>query len=131
MSKATVDLSVRGDSMAPFIRPGERVTVRITTQVGIGDVVLALDPTPRVHRVIGILRRNGETHVITCGDRSRDSDPAVPASAILGRVIAVNGRPVRNWLARPLAWLSRWQAGTRSRNHMARWSRRVLRRFLR
>jgi hypothetical protein len=87
-----------GDSMSPFIRNGDIITVSplLGAPPRLGDVVAYIRPERRrklvVHRVIG--RRNGS--YLIRGDSAPDHTDLVPKADILGRVSRVkrNGRRV-------------------------------------
>ena len=79
---------VEGDSMYPVIRSGDYVKVIpcALSELRRGDVILAA--TGRgltAHRVVRISERG----IITRGDNSLRSDPAVDAASVIGRVAEV------------------------------------------
>jgi signal peptidase I len=89
----------KGGSMFPTFRAGEAITVAPVKPGGVrlGDIVLfASRWGVTAHRVVRV-RQAGEGRVfITRGDASMTSDAPVEASAVLGRVVAVErgGRTV-------------------------------------
>ena len=101
-----------GFSMAPFIRPGDTLTlVPARPRLGLGEVVaftLAKGPQLAVHRVVARQRAG----YLIQGDNALEPDGCIPRSAILGRVVRVerDGRPVWAGLGLEriiIAWLSR------------------------
>ncbi len=115
-------ITVTGWSMAPALRPGDRLLLD-DGALRVGDVVVVAAPRRLlVHRVIAFgTACDGEPgFVITRGDGVRHCDAPAPLTAVLGRVVAVerNGqrRPVPNRLRAP-RWLVRLAA---------RWQRRKL-----
>ena len=79
---------VEGDSMHPAIRSGEYVNVVpcAVAELRRGEVILA--STGRgltVHRIVRISGRQ----IVTRGDNSLRSDPAVDAASVIGRVAEV------------------------------------------
>ena len=92
-----VELHVSGESMSPFIRSGDLLTVspRGDDPVRRGDVVafLAGRCSLVIHRVVAL---DGES-VRTRGDAMRRGDGPVPMSEVLGHVSGIlrRGRPVR------------------------------------
>ena len=81
-----------GGSMFPAIRPRDTLTVRRCgiDEIERGDVVLVReDDRLYAHRVVDLPIVNGVRHVVTRGDAHWHDDPARPAAALLGRVVAV------------------------------------------
>ena len=92
------DVCVRGNSMWPLIRAGDRVRVMHgLSGLRWGDIV-AYQREDRliVHRLIRIVRREGELFFQTQGDNASSRDPAVSAGRVLGRVVAL--RRAGSWL---------------------------------
>ena len=89
-----VRFQARGHSMFPVIRDGDTVRVErvVSGTLRTGDVVAVKTAAGiRVHRLISAdLERDS---FLTRGDASRESDPPVRSSEILGRVV-LNGRTV-------------------------------------
>ena len=86
-------IRAHGTSMLPAILPGDVLQVgrcRVD-EVAIGDVVLfALGERLLAHRVVSI---SGDRRSLTTrGDNHRHDDPAVPAEALMGRIVALNRR---------------------------------------
>lgn len=101
----------KGLSMMPFIRDQDVVTVApLEARAHVGDVIAFLHPQnqkPILHRVV---ERDAHGYW-TQGDNSAVPDGWIPATAVLGVVIAVErgGRRVRLGLGperRLIAWLS-------------------------
>jgi hypothetical protein len=83
--------------MLPAIWPGDLLTVAPATKgkPAPGDVALILrDGSWLVHRVVERRMHGDAVALLTRGDALDRSDPATPSAAILGVVIARNGRPL-------------------------------------
>jgi len=101
----------RGISMTPFIRDQDIVTVApLEKRAQVGDVIAFIHPKshrPVLHRVVEC-----DAHGYwTQGDNSAAPDGWIPATAVLGVIVAVkrNERSVRLGLGperRLIAWLS-------------------------
>lgn len=107
----TVELTIEGGSMAPFLRPGDVVTLALARPEALrpGDVV-AFRAGPRlvVHRLLAIEAES----LLLRGDAGPAAD-RIPPDALAGRVVRASrgGRRLRLGLGperRLLAWLSRW-----------------------
>ncbi|WP_298037544.1 S24/S26 family peptidase [uncultured Desulfuromonas sp.] len=119
----------QGQSMAPFICDGDRVTVRrFGGRVRRGDVVLT-EVAPGnllLHRVIGA----GPGGIVTRGDAlcARDGG-TVPYERVLGRAVRLEGRGYNFHLRRPfglfVALLRFVPATLRSRRWLSGLSRKV------
>lgn len=71
-------------SMAPTLRPGDRITVMSADKYRLGEIILfAMNGGFIIHRVLGIL----PGRIITKGDASHQLDPPVSTQDILGRAI--------------------------------------------
>jgi RimJ/RimL family protein N-acetyltransferase len=84
-------LVLRGESMAPLLRDGDRLRVEPLSgrTPAPGEVVVARRGERLVaHRLVEVI--GGE--VVTRGDACRESDPPLPAGELLGRVVAVERR---------------------------------------
>jgi len=90
-----------GNSMSPFIRHGETLTVVpcSTNDLKFGDIILySTSPNPnqsqkRIHRIMKKRVVNGKTLLFTKGDASRSLDPPIEPNQVLGKVSAIkNGR---------------------------------------
>jgi hypothetical protein len=97
---------VRGISMQPLLADGERVELARERRYWPGDVVALVSPGghPLVHRLLGFYPRRGRWLAVTRGDAAPAADSPVPLSALLGRVVAAEGR--RSGLA-PVPWSAR------------------------
>lgn len=85
-------MRVQGSCMDSSIPDSSRVRIRRTRLPLPGDVVvLPVEDRLLVHRVIGAYRRNGTWKVLTRADRGTRPDMAVPASAVIGKVVSKNG----------------------------------------
>ncbi len=75
----------QGGSMAPFLRPGDVVTIAPGTECRAGDIVLwQMDEALVLHRVVA--KRNGR--IITKGDSLGGLDASVTREQVLGRAVA-------------------------------------------
>jgi hypothetical protein len=85
-----VEVTVRGGCMAPLLADGERVAVAPARHYWPGDVVVfqAADGQLLVHRLLGWRPWEGAFACVTRGDGCPCHDAPVPASRLLGRVIA-------------------------------------------
>lgn len=113
---ASYQLMVTSDSMAPFLLPGDWITIEICqpNDLNRGDLVVRLEPVlqdaqPRdwmVHRLVGKSTRDW----ITKGDHLRYFDPPITDRAILGRVTKISRREKEIDLQRsPWKELNRWK----------------------
>lgn len=107
--ESEIELPMRGGSMSPWLRVGDRLRLSAATEVRLGDIVL-IDHGAHwlVHRVIG--RRGCE--VLTRGDSVRRADPTSDRERIIAIVRSAwrGGRRLRFGLGPerlPLAVLSR------------------------
>lgn len=87
-------VKMAGGSMAPSIRDGEWVRVEHAAPQDLraGDIVLyrSLSNTAVAHRIVRIEEeRAGNIQMITQGDSCRFADAPIPASRVIGRVMAV------------------------------------------
>ncbi|HUL76785.1 MAG TPA: S24/S26 family peptidase [Vicinamibacteria bacterium] len=107
----SVSFEVDGHSMTPFIRRGDRVTVRPRrTRPSFGDVLVVVADARRltVHRHVGW----ADGLIVPRGDCAPAPDPPVPLERVLGVLTRVDrqDRRVRAGLGperRVIAWLSR------------------------
>ena len=114
-------LQVTGHSMAPLLRPGDQVIAERVEGEALrrGDlVVIRRDSALVTHRLISPDQGEGW---YTKGDNSLSPDPLVPAAAILGRVVAVEGERGRLDFCEP-----RWAALNRGLGRLGRWQAAVL-----
>lgn len=97
---AEAELVLRGGSMAPAIRPGDRLRVaplHAGELPALGEVVVtARGGTLVAHRVAAV----SAGAVITRGDAARAPDLPVAPDEVLGRVVAVRRAPLSRRLAR-------------------------------
>jgi len=94
---STISLRALGSSMLPAIWPGDLLTIT-SVSVGAarpGEIVLSVrNGRFCIHRLVQIGSASGADW-ITSGDALPGPDPAVPAAAILGRVVSITrGRRV-------------------------------------
>jgi signal peptidase I len=91
-----VRLRAFGTSMVPSILPGDLISVQRTavSEISNGEIVLySREGRMFAHRVVGCAAQpfaaQGESLLITRGDRLRYNDPPVSSSELLGRVISI------------------------------------------
>ena len=82
-----------GNSMAPLLRDGDRLTIEHgAADIRVGDVVIFR--TARglcAHLVVRAVIRDGQEHFLVKGNRCDAFDGLVPKDAILGKVVEVTG----------------------------------------
>jgi hypothetical protein len=112
-SFGTCDVVVEGQSMKPFIRSGDTVTLaRLTGEKGIlpGTVVaFYCSDQLIVHRVICVKKNeSGGKKLFVWGDSSWGMPAVIEAARCIGTVVAVtrNGRPAGRWLRFPFTLLA-------------------------
>jgi signal peptidase I len=108
--EGSVRLEVRGDSMRPTLRTGDRVTLapREPRLLRAGCLVAVRTPEGmRVHRFVGLDEKGW---VRTAGDAVDHRDAPVPEQSLLGEVIEVerDGCRQRPVVGRAALW--RWEA---------------------
>jgi hypothetical protein len=116
-----------GVSLVPLAAPGDLLLVESAPAavLGAGELVVAeADGALTAHRIVARRRRAGAWWLRTAGERALVADAWVPASAILGRVVGIEGKergaPRR---AAPAGWRARFWAlrrRARCRIHRAR-----------
>ena len=86
-----VRLKVQGTSMLPSIRPGDILVVKPERKTSLGAVALVRrEGRLFAHRAVRHFEDDrGGSWFVTRGDTLRASDPPVPCSDVLGRVMAV------------------------------------------
>jgi hypothetical protein len=86
----STELTMRGHSMSPALRDGDRLTVApVAGELAVGDIVLMRWRGDLVtHRVIAL----ADGKAVTRGDACCTADPPLPVDEILGRVVAVQRR---------------------------------------
>jgi hypothetical protein len=118
---AAVAMVVGTGSMAPLLRPGDRIQVSkptATTLVTGAIIVVHGGPRPIVHRLVRREWGNSTACIITKGDASGCCDPAKPLDQVIGVVTAVERQhrqlalttPAMGWLGARIAWSSRLTA---------------------
>ena len=89
----TGTVEVRGSSMLPSLRPGQRLAVEFASgEPRRGDLLLFRQADYlAVHRLLGPARSTsaGERRLRTCGDGQLGLDPPLDPARVLGRVTAV------------------------------------------
>lgn len=90
-SGAVHEFPVRGHSMWPLIRDGDRVLVSHGRQgIGEGDVVVFWqNARPTAHRILRVPRGPEDQVFLAKGDHSPQLDPPVHAAHIIGRVTEI------------------------------------------
>jgi signal peptidase I len=93
-----VRFRARGDSMAPTIEDGDRLTVGPADPAGIrpGDIILFNQTErPIVHRVVAVLKGgDGGVVVVARGDAKKSDDAPINPRQILGKVVAIEATTV-------------------------------------
>ena len=114
---ASPEIPVRGNSMRPILRDGDRVRLVPVTRAGLrlGDIVLRAESSgPIIHRVVGWWPSRKGWRVLTKGDGARRLDSPVPPAGVVGRVVArVRGNSVRQFEG-PAMRLHAWSRAFRS-----------------
>jgi signal peptidase I len=95
----SAELPVRGNSMRPLLRDGDRVRVIpvTATNVRVGEVVVSAEATgPIIHRVVGWWPSRHGWRVLTKGDNASRLDAPLLVDGLVGRAVArVRGSHVR------------------------------------
>jgi hypothetical protein len=89
---ASFHLEVRGWSMYPIIRDGDRIRVSPATigDINVGDVAFFRSGDRLLaHRVVGHLTDGGSTSLRARGDRFLQEDPPFGQAELVGRVVTV------------------------------------------
>lgn len=107
-AEAPIELVVRGTSMAPLLRDGDRVRVSRAARYRAGDLLVFRNSVGDLvgHRLLGTRRSRGELRFVLRGDATPAADGLVALEAILGRV--VGGDVPRRLIEVP--WRDRWRA---------------------
>lgn len=103
-SGSRITFCAGGQSMAPFIRSGDSVTVAPAgDSLRIGDVILSrtAGETLLLHRIV----EKREDGVLTMGDATQGPDGFVAYSRILGKVVCISGLGYNFHLRYPLNYL--------------------------
>jgi signal peptidase I len=105
------EITVSGESMKPFMRPGDRVfIVRTTHRVLPGHVIAFFNNDQLIiHRVYAVRKdRNGNRHYRVCGDSSTDSHGDINAESVEGKVhhLLRNGKKHSLWFRYPFCLLA-------------------------
>lgn len=90
----TLRVKVTGESMKPFLKGGDIVTIRkvYIKEINIGDLILFRDNNglPVLHRIVSRKKNhNGEITFITKGDRLILIDDPITEDMVLGKVIRI------------------------------------------
>ncbi len=88
-AEAPIELVVRGSSMAPHLREGDRVLIAGATRYRAGDLLVFRNSVGDLvaHRLLGTRRWRGELRFVLRGDATPAADGLVPLAAIVGRVV--------------------------------------------
>jgi signal peptidase I len=84
-------LTVISNSMAPLIRRGDQIQLAPTAaeQLQPGDIIVVVGPANLItHRYWGYLSQDGQTQLLTRGDRPQHFDRPVAAGSLVGQVVA-------------------------------------------
>jgi len=97
-----VTVILRGGSMMPTLRDGQRLAVGAARHYWPGDVMVFRrgDGVLCVHRVLGCRWHRGEMAYVTRGDAAVRGDAPVRRRQVLGRLVEVDGVP---WRTGPLS----------------------------
>lgn len=106
--EAPIEFVVRGTSMAPLLREGDRVQVAQASAYRAGDLLVFRNSVGDLvaHRLLGQRRWRGEVRYVLRGDAAPATDGIVAPEAVLGRV--VGGAIPRRLIEVP--WRDRWRA---------------------
>lgn len=89
---ACLHIEVRGWSMYPIIRDGDKINVApaVIDEIDVGDVVFFRSGERLLaHRVVGYVSVDGCTGLRARGDRFRQEDPPFGQAELIGRVATV------------------------------------------
>lgn len=108
-AKAPVDATVRGGSMAPLFKDGDRVRIARARLYLPGDVVAFRADDGRIvaHRLLGYRLHHGRLAGVTRGDAVSQPDPPVPFGQLLGRVISHSRGQEKNGSVPLVPWSAR------------------------
>lgn len=101
-------VDVRGGSMTPALRPGDRVRVAPLARAGeekaeevrLGDIVLVISEDERdllLHRVVHLFDEGGRRFVVHQGDATRSTFAVCPRELVLGKAVGFEGESRRTW----------------------------------
>ena len=132
-----LNIEVRGWSMYPIIRDGDRIRVTPATidEIDVGDVVFFRSGERLlVHRAVGYVSEDGCTGLRARGDRFRQEDPPFGQAELIGRVATVfryrRGSQRVIQLDRGFAgWAGLLVARSRMVHRLFRWAARATQRF--
>jgi signal peptidase I len=94
--EAPVTVTVRGGSMSPLLADGDRVEIAPARFYWPGDVVAFRAGDGLIlHRFLGYRRYGGRLAAVTRGDAAPRPDSPVSLDRLLGRVVRVGDRTVR------------------------------------
>lgn len=138
-------LTVTSNSMSPLLRLGDEIGLRSVevSEIRAGDVlVLQEQEVLTTHRFWRTFQQNGQTMLVTRGDRTLHFDPPWSAHQVVGRAVVRrrgqrllwldqgHGRHLNAWLARLARWemrlLSRWGPASDGRLRPSRLLRRIV-----
>lgn len=108
-----ITLNTAGESMAPFLKEGDRIRVCALNKGNIktGDIIVVDNEKKNkawfyVHRVVAILKINGSKMYITKGDMQKEEfDQPVEFTRIIGKVTEIHRRNAKINLEAPLCKL--------------------------
>jgi hypothetical protein len=134
---ASLHIEVRGWSMYPIIRDGDKVEVApaMIDEIDVGDVVFFRSGDRLLaHRVVGFVSDGGCTSLRARGDRFRQEDPPFGQADLVGRVATVfRDRRGSQRVIRLDRGLSRYLGSLVARSRVVhrcfRWGARTMQRF--
>lgn len=100
-----IRVKVTGNSMKPFLKGNETVTIRkvCSKEINVGDLIFFKDNNelPVLHRIISIKSNNeNKTIFVTKGDSLIFTDDPIKENRVLGKVIKIekyqNGRKIKS-----------------------------------
>jgi signal peptidase len=95
---------VEGPSMEPLFQTGDLVIIVKSNNIDVGDIIVFKKKIGNgyiIHRVISVNTRNGTSYYVTKGDNNPLPDYqefealGIPQERVVGKVLEVNGIPVK------------------------------------
>ncbi len=95
-----ISLAIKGFSMYPVLRSGDRVTVDPETgeTLSCGELIAFYQKDDAAcHRLIALEERDGAVWIRTKGDAILQEDPPTPLSQVIGKIVRIE-RKGRSWI---------------------------------